>query len=112
MSTALAPLPDICTIKLLPQHDWVSAAAHAIQINPINAPATAMLLQALPDVVIPPDHLALLTQKYWGKGGVQLTVGFMDSPPADLRARILSHMNAWGATANVRFVETATNPQV
>jgi hypothetical protein len=41
-----------------------------------------------------------------------LTVGFLDNPPTDLKARILSHMNAWGTWANVQFVETATNPQV
>ena len=43
---------------------------------------------------------------------VRLTVGFLDNPPADLRARIVSHMNAWGAFCNVQFTETATNPQV
>jgi hypothetical protein len=71
-----------------------------------------MLLQAVPEAVIPPEHLALLTPKYWGKSGVRLTVGFLDNPPADLRARLLSHMNAWGAWANVQFVETAGSAQV
>jgi hypothetical protein len=71
-----------------------------------------MLQQAVPDAVIPPEHLALLTAKYWGSKGVRLTVGFLDNPPADLRARILSHMNAWNSFANVQFVETASNPQV
>jgi hypothetical protein len=71
-----------------------------------------MLQQALPGTVLPPEHIAILTQKYWGSAGVQLTVGFLDDPPADLRARILSHMNAWNDTANVQFVETDPNPQV
>ena len=44
--------------------------------------------------------------------GVRLTVSFMDNPPADLRARILSHMNAWAQTANVTFSEGNTDPQV
>jgi Astacin (Peptidase family M12A) len=61
-------------------------------------------------VVAPPA--AHLIQRHWGSGGVRLTVGFLDNPPADLRARILSHMNAWGAFCNVQFTETATNPQV
>lgn len=39
-------------------------------------------------------------------------MGFLDNAPADLRKRILSHRNAWGAWANVIFVETATSPQV
>ena len=103
---------SICTIKMLPQEQLVAAATRAIEINPVNAPATDALRAAAPGVIIPPEHLALLTAKYWGSTGVHLTVGFLDNPPADLRARILLHMNAWAAWANVRFVETATNPQV
>src|SRR5262249_10207368 len=98
---------ETCTIKLLPQDQWISSATQAIAINPANAPAQHLLQQGVPQAVIPPEHLALLTKKYWGASGVRLTVGFLDSPPADLRARILSHMNAWNATANVQFVETA-----
>jgi hypothetical protein len=101
-----------CRIKILPSHFHIAAAAKAIEINPANAPATHMLRLAAPNVVISPEHLALLTSKYWGASGVQLTVGFMDNPAADLNARILSHMNAWGAFSNVQFVETASNPQV
>src|SRR4051812_19114724 len=74
-----------CTIKVLPPQLRLSAATRAARINPANAPATPMLQQALPGVVISPQHLALLTAKYWGSGGVRLTVGFLDSPPADLR---------------------------
>jgi hypothetical protein len=104
-----------CSIKLLPQGRWIEAARKAAGINPANAVAHQMMLQALPPSdVIPPEHLAILTAKYWGSGGVRLTVGFLDNPPADLRARLLSHMNAWNdvAHANVQFVETATDPQV
>jgi Astacin (Peptidase family M12A) len=105
---------DVCTIKSLPQNKWISAAKQASAINPANATATYMLQQVRPDAVIPPEHLALLTAKYWGKSGVRLTVGFLDNPPQDLRARILGHMNAWNsaANANVQFVETASDPQV
>jgi hypothetical protein len=42
----------------------------------------------------------------WPVTGVKLSVQFLDSPPADLRKRILLHMNAWGKTANVKFTET------
>ena len=35
----------------------------------------------------------------------QLTVSFMESTPADLRSRILGHMNAWTQTACISFVE-------
>ena len=101
-----------CSIKSLPEELWIDAAASAVRINPANAPATDTLRTIAPDVVIQPEHLALLTAKYWGSGGIQLTVGFLDNPEAALRARILSHMNAWSSWANVHFVEATSNPQV
>jgi hypothetical protein len=102
-----------CTIKALPKEMLLDAAANAIAINPLNAPPRHLLqLAASQDVIVPPEHLAVLTQKYWGIGGVRLTVGFLDNPPSDLRARILSHMNAWAAFSNVLFSETASSPQV
>src|SRR4029077_4112219 len=93
---------EICSIKLLPKNLWVSAAAKAAGVNPANAPAMFMLTQAVPGEVLPPEHLALLTAKYWGKKGVKLTVSFLDGAPADLRTRIVSHMNAWSEFANVQ----------
>src|SRR5262245_4295777 len=102
----------ICSIKRVSPSAWTSAATKAVEINPANAPAVTALRAALPGTVIPAERLALLTSKYWGAGGVRLTVGFLDNPPADLRARILSHMNAWGTWSNVQFSETATDPQV
>ncbi len=101
-----------CTIKTLPQDQWAPAANRAVEINPTNAPSVAALQAAAPNVIIEPDHLALLTSKYWGPAGVKLTVGFLDNPAADLKAKIISHMNAWGEWSNVRFTETAVNPQV
>ena len=101
-----------CSIKRLPPGEWTSAAKRAVEINPTNAPAVTALRAALPGTVIPAERLALLTSKYWGAGGVRLTVGFLDNPPGDLRARILSHMNAWGTWSNVQFSETATDPRV
>jgi hypothetical protein len=111
-----SPIPksvfEICTIKQLPEDKWIHAASQAIAINPANGTAIHMLQDVIPQALIPREHLALLTQKYWGPAGVGLTVGFLDNPPADLRTRILSHMNAWNGTANVRFVEAASNAQV
>lgn len=101
-----------CTIKMLPESEWTSAASRAVEINPTNAPAVTALMAASPGAVIQPQHLALLTSKYWGARGIRLTVGFLDNPPADLKARIVSHMNAWGKWSNVQFSETASNPQV
>jgi hypothetical protein len=101
-----------CSIKLLPEELRIAAAAKATEINPINAPAMDALRHVDPTAIISPQHLALLTAKYWGNNGVRLTVGFLDNPAADLQARILSHMNAWGEFCNVRFVPAAANPQV
>jgi hypothetical protein len=66
----------------------------------------------MPDFKPTREHIALVTAKYWGIQGVRLTVSFLDNPPADLRKRILLHMNAWAQTANVKFVETASQGQV
>lgn len=101
-----------CSIKSLPKDGWTAAANKAVAINPANAPAVFALRAVAPDTVIPPMHLALLTAKYWGAKGVKLTVGFLDGPAADLKARIISHMNAWGSYCNVQFSEAATDPQV
>lgn len=121
-----------CTIKQLPPDQTPDAAARAIEHNPANRPplfriietaetVTSALCSLFPAPLPPipsvnvPAHLAVLTTKYWGAGGVKLTVGFpFDSTPDDLKRRILSHMNAWRtvARANVEFVLTNTDPQV
>jgi len=102
----------VCTPKRLPDELLVPSAHTAVQINPLNHPPLHRLTRVLPDFQPTPERIAVVTTKYWGIRGVRLTVGFMDNPPADLRKRILQHMNAWSATANVKFVETRTDPQV
>jgi hypothetical protein len=101
-----------CDIRLLPEDQWVDAALAAAVENPANAPATSILALGLPGVTIEREHLALVTQKFWRSHGVHLTVGWMDDPPAELRRRILAHMNAWGQFADVQFSESAVDPQV
>ena len=102
----------VCTPKQLPRNLWISAARIASEINPLNHPPIERLTRIMPEFVPEADRIAVLTQKKWHTKGVRLTVGFLDNPPSDLRARILSHMNAWSLTANVRFEETNTAPQV
>jgi hypothetical protein len=58
------------------------------------------------------ERLALDVTRYWGDKGVHLTVGFFETPDLALRKRILLHLNAWGESANVRFVESNAEPQV
>ena len=102
----------LCRPMMLPRDQWVAAARTASSINPLNHAPVERLMMVMPGFVPQPEHLAILTLKYWGSPGVHLTVGFLDNPPADLRARILLHMNAWSKTANIQFVEASTDPQV
>jgi hypothetical protein len=102
----------VCVPKSLPREQWVAAAQKAVEVNPINHAPIERLALLRPGFTPTPEHLALVTTKYWGAKGVHLTVGFLDSPPADLRAHIIEHMNAWCESANVEFVETSTDPQV
>lgn len=100
-----------CTPIRLPQDLWIPAAEQATAINPVNHPPVGRmteLLQGLPT----PMEIAILTTKKWHTKGVHLTVGFLDNPEPTLRRHLLEHMNAWGKTANVSFVETKTDPQV
>jgi len=94
-----------CLPKFLPTNEQLDAAARAIDINPTNRPMLEGL--AVLDVLPTPNHLAVLTSKYWKTGEVKLTVGFLDGAPANLRARILDHMNAWSKYAAVEFVQVA-----
>jgi hypothetical protein len=99
-----------CVPRLLPRQEWVNAARNAIAVNPDNRPP------GLDESALHPggggERLALDITRYWGTGGVQLTVGFIDTPDTALRKRILEHMHAWSKAANVGFVETCTDPQV
>ena len=103
-------MPLVCTPKSLPRHHLIAAAERAVAENPVNAPPAAGIMMALATPTR--EHLAMLTTKWWGAKGVHLTVGFLDNPSAELRWRLLAHLNAWGETANVRFVMGGQDPQV
>jgi hypothetical protein len=104
----------VCTIKTLPKNLWIDAARTAVQINPVNHPSlkglNLIMRDSAPDSL--PGRLAVLTTKFWHTKGINLKVGFMDNPSTDLRKKILLHMNAWGKTANISFVESSDNPEV
>ncbi len=76
----------------------------ASEINAANMPNGVHTIQ----------RAAILASSYWGSKGVDLTVGFMESIPQNLRDRILSHMNSWNTIggANVKFRWTQTSPQL
>jgi hypothetical protein len=101
-----------CTIKMLPEDQWIAASHTAITINPANKNHAHQLKQALPPDVLTPSHLALLTAKRWPSTGVHLTVGFIGTVDPALQTRILSHMNAWGQYCNASFSLTTVSPQV
>src|SRR5262252_2902097 len=104
--------PLVCTPKRLPRELWAQAARNAIRIEPRNFGRAPRLVRVDPKIPLSPEHIAVLTDRKWPATGVRLTVGFLDNPPTDLRARILLHMNAWSKTANVQFSQTQVDPQV
>ena len=101
-----------CIPRALPARLQEKAAQTAVKINAQNAPMFAAYSGAAADLPIEPMHLTLLTAKYWGSAPRQLTVNFMEATPNDLRARILSHMNAWSQWIGVSFVLTGGQANV
>jgi hypothetical protein len=95
-----------CSVRSLPRRLLMKAAATAMRINPVNAPLAAPVGAGADFGVMDPMRIAVLTAKYWGPTPRRLTVSFMESTPADLRARILGHMNAWTKSGCVSFAET------
>jgi hypothetical protein len=105
------PVPG-CSIKSLPRRLLLKASANAVRINPVNAPLRAPVGAGSNLGLTDPMRIAVLTAKYWGPTLRRLTVSFMDDPPAELRRKILEHMNAWSRTACISFVETADEGNV
>jgi Astacin (Peptidase family M12A) len=102
----------VCMPKALPKRLQVKAAKTAIDVNPVNAPVFgfAPADDALAALVSDPLRIAVLTSKYWGAARRRLTVSFMDTTPADLRSRIVNHLNAW--SCGIEFVQTSATGQV
>ncbi len=101
-----------CTPKFLPNRLLVQAAKRAVEINPFNQPEFGPLAQVAPDLELSVAFTAVLTAKYWGRSPRTLTVSFMESTPADLRRRIVAHLNAWTRTGCIQFAETRGVGQV
>lgn len=105
-----------CTIKSVPPEQILAAAKTAIEINPANRPHfddfPAGLVGTMIATVLPPEHLAVITSRFWGAGGVKLGVSFMENTAAALRDKILSYMNAWSAFCNASFSWSQSNGEV
>jgi hypothetical protein len=102
----------VCTPKSLPATRLGAAARRAVAINPANAVQHRVVERTPIGRRGGPRRLAVLIGRRWPASGVRLPVQFLDSPPADLRNRILLHMNAWSKTANVVFTETRSTGKV
>ena len=92
-----------CTIKALPDRLWKKASHVAVKINGANAPVLSTMGSSAS--LMSPEFLTILTSKYWGASQRTLTVSFIPATtPFDLKARILSHMNAW--QVGIQFLQT------
>jgi len=101
-----------CAVKSLPVRLRQQAANLSVKINPVNAPAYWRRSAYAAGLMPEPQFIAALTSKYWGPAPRTLTVSFVETTPADLRRRIVSHMNAWTKTACITFRETSGTGQV
>jgi hypothetical protein len=104
------PIP--CRPKALPDHKLLAAAEIAVEENPANHALLERLAAVRPSFRATKQDIAMLRTRYWGAGGVRLSVAFLDNPDPALRSRILLHMNAWNRTANVSFLETRSRGDV
>jgi hypothetical protein len=102
----------ICEQLELPPDQLVQAAQTAVRINPRNHMPVQRLMQLIPGFKPQPEHLAMMTTRYWGGAGVTLTVGFLEPTAPELMARIIAHMNAWGDSGNVEFTYTESDADV
>jgi hypothetical protein len=96
-----------CTIRHLPRKLLVEAARRAVRINPVNAPASGPVGRAARGMAATRLSIAVETAKYWGPQPRTLSVSFLENTPADLRRRIVQHMNAWSDRCGIRFAETS-----
>lgn len=101
-----------CILKSVPKRLIVKAAETAMTINPVNAPVFGPVAAVAADLVMDPQRIAVLTGKYWGPTPRRLTVSFMESTLADLRTRIISHLNAWTRTGCIEVVYTQGTGQL
>ena len=92
-----------CTIKALPDRLLKKASQVGVKINGANAPV--LMTMGSSASLMSPEFLTILTSKYWGASQRTLTVSFIPATtPSDLKARILSHMNAW--QVGIQFLQT------
>lgn len=82
---------DYCCIRTPDNSD--DAIQIAKEHNMVNSPPS-MFLSILTGL-IKPEHIAVLTTRYWRARKATLGVTFMESTPIELQNRIIDHANAW-----------------
>ncbi len=102
----------VCTPKVMPPELEELARRRSIEINPANAHTMRTVERTVPGARRGLRRLALVIGNRWPASKTVLSVQFLDSPPKDLRERLLSHMNAWNQTVNIRFTETSGTGEV
>jgi hypothetical protein len=96
----------VCTEVALPEEQWLVAAQAAIALQPANAPMLALMEK--PETA----YIGVLTTKWWGEAGKELTVGFLDRPSSALASKVLAMANRWGEFCNVKFHLSQTSPDI
>lgn len=93
-----------CIIKTLPPDLLIPAARVAVEIEPRNAPPHVVAAS------FEPQHVAVMTSKYWGSKPRVLTVEYLDNPTPTFRRMFLEAANSWDC--GVTFVEVARDGMV
>jgi intein/homing endonuclease len=108
-----------CRIASVPASLKGAAVRTAAEINPANPPRVGRLASIVTALaayagktfdfdgamaeVSKPQHISALSEKYFGPGGVKLTVGFMENTVDELKQKILHYMMRWAEYCNVQF---------
>ena len=108
-----------CTPKVLSESLLIPAAETACAIEPANRPPVQQIVKVVQGIagilghdpqdeteiasLVTPQHVALLTTKWWGSKGVHRTVSFKEKTAPELAQKIVHYMNLWGTRANIDY---------
>jgi len=95
-----------CRPRSLSIDQLEAAALRSIAVNPSNADERRRVARTPIGRRGGQPRIAVVVARKWPSTGVKLSVSFMDTRSRALRTHILKHLNAWSASANVRFAET------
>jgi hypothetical protein len=102
----------MCIPKAIPDARLIEAAAIAWEENPANRPNVRRAVGIVGPSAGGRSFIAAVTTKYWRGERTEFGVSFLDTDDAELKRRILSHLNAWSARSRVRFRASGVEPDV